>query len=140
MKRAFITAEASAEAQFHDIDPMNIVWHGNYPRFFELGRVALLDKIAYGYEEMTASGYGWPVTEMTIRYAQPIVLRQKILVRAGLTEWENRMKIEFELRDKDTDKRLCRAHSVHVAVRMTDAKLMWETPDVFRAKLEPYLP
>jgi len=139
MKKAIVTAVAESEAQFHDIDPMNIVWHGNYPRFFELGRVALLDKIAYGYDEMVASGYGWPVTEMTIRYANPIVLRQQVLIKAGITEWENRMKIDFEIRDKATNKRLCRAHSVHVAVRMEDTKLVWETPDVFRKKLEPYL-
>lgn len=30
---------------FHELDPMNVVWHGNYVNFFELARAALLDKI-----------------------------------------------------------------------------------------------
>ena len=39
--------------QFYDLDPMNIVWHGNYPRFLEQARCALLDKIAFNYVEMS---------------------------------------------------------------------------------------
>ncbi|ACT58986.1 acyl-CoA thioesterase [Hirschia baltica] len=139
MRRAIVKVETQSEAQFHDIDPMNIVWHGNYPRFFELGRVKLLDEIAYGYEEMKASGFAWPVIEMNIRYAHPIVLREKIIIVAGLTEWENRLKIDFEIRNKETNKRLCKAYTTHVAVDIKTNNMLWETPDVFRKKLEPFL-
>ena len=139
MKKALVTATAEAQAQFHDIDPMNVVWHGNYPRFMELARVALLDEIDYSYAAMVESGYAWPVVEMNIRYAHPILLRETVLVTAGLTEWENRLRIDFEIRNKDTRKRLCKAYSVHVAVDMADQTMQWETPEVFRRKVEPYL-
>ena len=33
---------------FHDIDPMGVVWHGNYFRYFEIAREALLNQIDYG--------------------------------------------------------------------------------------------
>lgn len=139
MKKALVTATAQTQAQFHDIDPMNVVWHGNYPRFMELARVALLDEIDYSYDAMVESGYSWPVVEMNIRYAHPVVLRETVLVTAGLVEWENRLKIDFEIRNKDTQKRLCKAYSVHVAVDMANQTMQWETPDVFRKKVEPYL-
>ncbi len=138
MRRAIVKAETISEAQFHDIDPMNIVWHGNYPRFFELGRVELLDKIEYNYDEMARSGYGWPVIEMNIRYAHPMLLRQKVVIIAGLTEWENRLKIDFEIRNMETKQRLCKAYTTHVAVDLKTNEMQWETPKVFRDKLEPF--
>ena len=39
-----ISAEISTQAQFYDLDPMQIVWHGNYARYLEQARCALLDK------------------------------------------------------------------------------------------------
>ena len=139
MKNALLTASIETEAQFFDIDPMDIVWHGNYPRYMELARVALLDRIDYSYDAMKASGYAWPVVEMNIRYAKSIRLRDVIVVTAGLVEWENRLKIDFEIRDKAKGKRLCKAFSTHVAVELATETLLWETPPVFRKKLEPFL-
>ena len=43
---------ARTAAEFHDLDPMNVVWHGNHVRFLEVGRRALLNRIGYGYEAM----------------------------------------------------------------------------------------
>ena len=139
MRRAIVTETIETEAQFYDIDPMDIVWHGNYPRYFELARVALLDKIDYSYAAMVESGYAWPVVDMNIRYMKSIKLRDRIMVEAGVVEWENRLKIDFEIRHKETNKRLCKGYSVHVAVDIETDELLWETPPVFRKKLEPYL-
>ena len=35
-----ISAEVIIPIQFYDLDPMRIVWHGNYPRFLEQARAA----------------------------------------------------------------------------------------------------
>ncbi len=137
--KAIISASVRTVPQFYDIDPMNIVWHGNYPKFFELARVALLDRIDYGYDEMVQSGYGWPVIDMQIRYAHPIRLNQQIEVHAGIVEWENRLKMAFEIRDVETGKRLTRGSSIQVAVEMKTERMLWETPPVLREKLEPFL-
>ena len=140
MTRALITESVETEAQFHDVDIMRVVWHGNYARYLELGRVAILDRIKYGYDAMQESGFAWPVIEMNIRYAHPISLRQKIVISASLVEWENRLKINFAITDKLTGKRLCKAHCTHVAVCIGTGEMMWETPPVFRQKLEGFLP
>jgi acyl-CoA thioester hydrolase len=134
-----LSVTVRAVPQFCDIDPMNVVWHGNYPRFLELGRTELLAKIGYGYAEMAASGYSWPVTEMTIRYIQPLRLGVAIDIVATLIEWENRLKISYEFRDAETGQRLTRATTLQVAVLMETGSLCWETPEVFRARLAPYL-
>lgn len=137
--RAIIRATAEARAQFYDCDPMGVVWHGNYPRFLELGRVAVLHAIDYGYRAMEASGYAWPVVDMGIKYAQPIRLLQTVEIDAGIVEWENRLKITFDIRDKASGKRLTRAYSVHVAVDIAKEQMQWETPPILREKLRPWL-
>jgi acyl-CoA thioester hydrolase len=134
-----VSATAGATAQFFDVDPMSVVWHGNYPKFLEAGRVAVLDVIDYGYDAMSASGYSWPVVDMGIKYVQPIRLLQAIEIEAGIVEWENRLKIAFEIRDKATGKRLTRAYSVQVAVDMASQEMQWETPPILREKLGRWL-
>lgn len=140
MKNAIVSVAVETSAQFYDIDPMNVVWHGNYPRFLELARVELFDKIDYGYAQMVASGFAWPVVDMGVRYIRPIKLLQRVEVRAGVVEWENRLKTVFEILDVETRKRLTRAHSIQVAVNIKTEELLWETPPILRQKLAPYLP
>jgi acyl-CoA thioester hydrolase len=88
---------------------------------------------------MEASGYAWPVIELKVRYAHPILFRMKLDIVAGLVEWENRLKVKFEIFDKETEQRLCTGHTVQVAVDKSSLEMLWETPEVFRKKLEPYL-
>ncbi len=137
--KGIVTASVKCKPQFNDIDPMNVVWHGNYPKYLELARVAVLDRIEYNYPEMTASGFAWPITDMQIRYAQPIRLHQEIEVHAGIVEWKNRLKIAFEIRDVKSGKRLTRAYSVQVAVEIETEQMLWETPPILAQKLAPFL-
>lgn len=137
--RAILTAHAETQVQFHHLDPMNIVWHGNHADFFEIARVALMEKLDYSYPQMEASGYAWPVIELKVRYAHPILFRMKLDIVASLVEWENRLKVKFEIFDKETGQRLCTGHTVQVAVDKSSLEMLWETPEVLRKKLEPYL-
>jgi acyl-CoA thioester hydrolase len=124
---------------FYDLDPMGVVWHGNYPRFFELGRAAVLTKIGYGYGTMVESGYLWPVIDMHIRYYRPMRLGQWMDIIASITEWENRLKIEYFARDADTGAKLSKGSSVQVAVDIKSNEMQWQTPAILKEKLAPYL-
>lgn len=138
--KAIVTASARAQPQFYDVDSMRVVWHGYYPRFFELGRVAVLDKIGYGYDAMVASGFAWPIVDMQIRYAQPLKLLQEVEITAGITEWENRLKIAFLITDAASGRRLTRGYATQVAVDISTEQMLWETPPILRKKLAPFLP
>lgn len=138
--KAIVTASARIGIQFYDLDPMNIVWHGNYAKYFEIGRCALLSKIGYDYAAMQASGYAWPVIDMHVRYYRSLVLGQQAEITAGITEWENRLKVSYLVSDVETGKKITRGHTVHVALDMRSKEMLWETPPILREKLAPYLP
>jgi acyl-CoA thioester hydrolase len=132
-------AEIEIQVQFYDLDPMEIVWHGNYVRYLEQARCALFDKIGYNYVEMKASGFAWPIIEMQLRYAGPATFRQYLKIRAEIVEWENRLKIDYLITDVATGKRINRASTVQVAVNIDNHEMCFVSPPVLfeRLGLEP---
>lgn len=137
--KAIVSASAEATPQFYDLDPMNIVWHGNYPKYLELGRVAVMKKIGYNYEEMIESGYAWPFIEMRMRYARPMKLDHPVRITAGIVEWENALRITYSIVEIATGERVMRASSSQVAVPIGTTEMLWVAPPILREKLAPYL-
>ena len=81
---------------------MAVVWHGHYIKYFELARSALLQKFDYDYPQMRDSGFAWPIVDMRSKYVGPVRYGQKIKVRAKITEWEYRLKIEYLVPDAES--------------------------------------
>ena len=132
MKTEF-SAEVALTPAFHDIDPMEVVWHGHYVKYLELARCALLQSIDYDYPQMRASGYAWPIVDLRAKYVRSARYGQSLVVRAMLVEWENRLKIDYQVRDADTGEVLTRATSIQVAVDMATGEMCFASP---RALLE----
>jgi acyl-CoA thioester hydrolase len=134
-----LTTRVDWTVPFHDLDPLEICWHGHYVRYFELARTALLRRIDYDYPEMRVSGYIWPVIELFVRYPQSLTYQQQIHIDARLVEWENRLKIAYEIRDAVTQRRLTHGHTVQVAVDIQTREMCFVSPDILREKLKGYL-
>lgn len=131
-----ISAEVTVKPQFYDLDPMQVVWHGNYVRFLEQARCALLDKIAFNYQEMSRTGYIWPVVDMRIKYVRPLRFGQEVKVVATMLEYENRLKIGYRLIDLASGETLTKAHTIQVAVELATNELCFESPAVLREKVQ----
>jgi acyl-CoA thioester hydrolase len=129
------SAEVEMEVQFYDLDPMQIVWHGNYVKYLEVARCALLDSIGYNYPQMRDSGYSWPVIDINLRYIAAAVFGQRLRLRADLVEWENRLKIDYLITDAATGKRLSRGSTTQVAVNLATGEMCFASPDVLFDKL-----
>jgi acyl-CoA thioester hydrolase len=129
------SVEVEMQVQFFDLDPMQIVWHGNYVKYLEVARCALLDSIHYNYVEMKASGYAWPVIDMQLRYVGSASFGQRLKLRAEIVEWENRLKIDYLITDAQTGKRLNRASTTQVAVDMASGEMCFVSPPVLFEKL-----
>ncbi|WP_028108299.1 acyl-CoA thioesterase [Ferrimonas futtsuensis] len=136
---ALPSAMVRVEVPFHDCDPMGITWHGNYLRYFELARCALLDSFQYNYRQMEASGYRWPIIDLKVRYPQPSTFEQKLEVHAELVEWEQRLKIRYKVLDAETGRRLVKGETVQVAVHNDTGEMCLVSPPVLRERLSPWL-
>jgi acyl-CoA thioester hydrolase len=130
-KEGILQAEVEILVPFFDVDMMNIVWHGHYVKYFEMARCALLDKLGHNYTQMREAGYGWPVIDLQLRYVRGATFGQRIIVRADLVEWENRLKINYLIRDAESGERLTRGSSVQVAVEIASREMQFASPAVF---------
>lgn len=120
---------------FHDLDSVNVVWHGRYVKYLELARCELLDRINYSYTEMLASGYLWPVVDMRIKYISPLVWKQKIRVIAAIKEWEYRLKLDYRILDASTGETISKAYTIQVACDINTKEMLYETPLPLRQAL-----
>lgn len=131
-------AEVEIEIPFHDVDSMNVAWHGHYLKYFEIARCHLLEQFDYNYNQMRESGYAWPVIDVNIRYIYGLEFGQKVRVVATLKEWENRLKIDYQILDAQSGKRLTKGSTVQVAVRIADKELCLVSPPVLFDKLQQW--
>lgn len=128
-------AEVELSPAFHDLDPMDVVWHGHYIKYLELARCALLQTFDYDYPQMRDSGYLWPIVDLRTKYLRSARFGQRLRVRAELTEWEVRMRIDYLVSDADSGEAITRAHTIQVAVDVATGEMCFATPEVFRRRL-----
>lgn len=138
-KGALLSHAVEIEIPFHDCDPMNVVWHGNYPRYLEVARCELLRLIDYDYLQMSESGFAWPIVDMQIKYVASAVFTQKINVAAYLKEYENRLKIDYVITDASSNKRITKATTTQVAVALNNKEMQFVSPAILQQKLMAYL-
>ncbi|MCM8525081.1 MAG: acyl-CoA thioesterase [Lentisphaeraceae bacterium] len=131
-----LTAEIILDVPFHDVDAMEVVWHGHYIKYFEAARNELLRKISYDYPDMEASGYLWPVIESKCRHISPAKYTMKMKVTAEIAEWENRLLINYLITDSATGKKICKGHTIQVAVNKENGEMLLASPQVLLDKIQ----
>lgn len=124
------TADVELTIPFHGVDMMGVVWHGNYFRYFEIAREALLNQFDYGYRQMQASGYVWPVVDTRVKYRDVLTFEQRIRVRAQLEEYENSLRIAYQIFDVLTAKRTTTGYTIQVAVEEKSREMCFVSPDI----------
>jgi len=130
-----LSCEIEVLPAFYDVDAMDVVWHGNYVKYMEQARCALLERFDYGYPRMRESGYAWPVVDLQVKYIRPVRFAQKLLVRAEIVEWENRLRMTYLMRDAQTGERVTRASSIQVAVEIATGAMCFVCPPVLWQRL-----
>jgi len=120
---------------FHDVDSMDIVWHGNYVKFISEARDAMLARFNYDPPAMRASGYAWPIVDMRLKYIGPATYGQKLKIRCQIVEVENRLKIDYVIRDAATGKKLTTAYTIQLAVDMRTREMSFVCPPVLWERL-----
>ena len=130
-----LAAEVEVEIPFHDGDPAGVTWHGNYFRYFELARCALLDKIDFNYLQMDEAGYAWPIVDTRVKFVKPTVFRQRVKVRAMLEEYDIRLKIAYLITDAESGERHTKGFTVQVAVDQSTNEMCYCSPQILIDKV-----
>lgn len=105
---------------FGDVDAMNVVYYGNYLRFFERGRAELMRTGGGSYAAMESQGLHLPVSETGIRYLRPAHYDELLIVETSVA-WVKRATLRFDysvLRDggPDGEEFIAKGFTVHGCV------------------------
>ncbi len=129
-------ASIKIKVPFYDLDPMNVVWHGNYVKYFEQARCALLNKLQFNYPEMAKMGYAFPVVKMQIKYIKPSVFEQEILVNAKIVDNDNFLHVKYLVTDFTTGEKICEAQTKQMCVNIREKNSYFELPLDVRKKIK----
>ncbi|MDR1573383.1 MAG: acyl-CoA thioesterase [Clostridiales Family XIII bacterium] len=62
---------AEVRVIYADTDAMGVAYHGNFIKWFEIGRTEYLRQIGYPYARLEKEGIWLPVTEVACKYKRP---------------------------------------------------------------------
>ncbi|MEE9342401.1 MAG: acyl-CoA thioesterase [Gammaproteobacteria bacterium] len=123
-----MSASITHEIPFHDVDSLNIVWHGHYYKYFELARTALYRSVNCDVDDMGKLGHAFPVIESHCRYTEALKYGQTILISASFSEWEYYILIRYTITCPKDGRRLAYGHTKQ-AVCTLEGELLKQVPE-----------
>ncbi len=78
------SAETQVRVRYGETDKMGVVYYGNYPLYFEVGRTALMREFNLTYRSIENNGIILPVTELQIKYHHPAVYDDLLTIRTTI--------------------------------------------------------
>ena len=121
---------------FYDLDPMQIVWHGNYLNYFEDARRELLEHLGvdlYKYFEKTKTIF--PIIRTSTKHIYPLRYRDEFICKATLVDARFKLVVDFEIRLAADDKICARGKTEQVAVLTPTMEILLRIPDEIRIAL-----
>ena len=133
MERRFETS-VEQSVPFHDVDMLGVVWHGNYYKYLEHARTALLRARGLDKGDLIGVKYRFYVIESRCRHSAPLRYGDRMRVTAWIRDVRHRVLVQYEVTNLSDGKRAARATT---ALATVDAEnnLLLETPDEIQSRL-----
>jgi len=129
--------EVELTVPFHDLDPMQVVWHGNYFKYFEMARTALFDSFGIDlYTYFQKTDYLFPIIKTSTKHITSLRHRDRFICNAALTEVRYKIIVDFEIRLSKNGKICTKGRSEQVAVKYPEMEMMLIIPEDIRKAME----
>lgn len=133
-----ITSITEIKIPFYDLDPMNVVWHGNYIKYIEKARCDLLKKLGYDYTDMYKDGIMYPIAKLDLKFINSATFNQEIFIKCELEEYEPAIIIKYEIVDKKTNTKILSAKTMQIQVDTKSKTTLYKAPEKLVEKIEGY--
>ena len=126
--------EVELRVPFHDLDPLQIVWHGNYLKYFDIARFSLFENAGIDlYEYYQRTGYLFPVIKTSTKYVVPLKYGDVITCSATVLEARIKIVIDFVIRRVDSNEICAKGRGEQVALKPPDMEMEFEIPqDIYQ--------
>jgi acyl-CoA thioester hydrolase len=128
--------EIERKVAFYELDPMQIVWHGNYYKYFEDARSGLLRQAGLDLHDFyLSSNCVFPIIKTATKHIFPLRYGDAFICRATVAECKEKLVIDFEIRLKEGGRVCVKGRTEQVAVQMPEGEMQFELPAAIRSAL-----
>ncbi|MFY0253881.1 acyl-CoA thioesterase [Chitinophaga sp. 30R24] len=128
-----LTACTNILIRFNEADPLGIVWHGHYVRYFEDGREAFGEQYGLRYLDIFEQGYTVPVVNIQCDYKRSLRYGDRVVVETRyIDDMAAKIRFEYILTNPATGEVVAKGSSVQVFLDKETSTLQLITPPFFR--------
>lgn len=132
------TSEMQIRVRYAETDQMNVVYHGNYAQYFEVGRVEAIRQLGLSYKDMETSGVILPVVEWTAKFLRPAHYDDLLTVKTTLKEWPVDHRVVFHQEVYNQEGKLLTVGKVLLYFLQKDTMAKTLMPSYLETRLAPY--
>lgn len=128
-----LTNRTQIKVRFSEVDSMQVVWHGEYVRYFEDGRESFGREYAgLGYMDFYTNGYTVPIVDLQLQYIVPLTINDIAIVETRYIETSAaKLCFEYMIYRQSDGVMVARGSTMQVFVDK-DGVMVLNNPDFFQ--------
>ncbi len=120
--------------RFNEADPLGIVWHGHYIRYFEDGREDFGKQFGIGYLDFYKNGLVIPVVNVDCSFKKSLRYGDTVIVETSFIPCDAaKIQFNYRLYNKETKDLVATGHSIQVFLEKENSTLQLLNPPFFEA-------
>lgn len=131
-------ATTNIRVRYAETDQMNVVYHGNYAQYFEVGRAEAIREMGFTYKGMEAMGIIMPIVEWHAKFICPAHYDDLLTVKTMLKELPTDHRIEFFQEVYNEKQKLLTTGKAVLYFMTADTMEKTVMPEVLAEKLRQY--
>lgn len=126
-----LVTQTEIKVRFSEIDPLGIVWHGHYVKYFEDGRETFGRKYDLNYVDFFNAGLVTPIVNLDISYKKDLKYGEKAFVETEYLD-SPAAKIQFRYKIfRGSDNEVVTTGSTTQVFLNEDRQLLLAIPPMF---------
>ena len=127
-----LTDQTEVVVKFNEADPLGIVWHGHYIRYFEDGREAFGKRYGIAYLDFYHNGLAVPVVSVNCDYKRPLRYGDSVIVETTfVNSAAAKLKFDYKIYESKNRTLVATGSSLQVFVNAKTFSLELTMPEFF---------
>ena len=138
MKKSLITRRITIEVEFHHVDMLQVVHNSQYFKWFEKGRLKLLEEFC-PISNAIANNTATPVVMNHCEYLSPAKYGDLLVVTTRhylQDKWDGRFVFQHHISNKKTKVEICSGETAVTVLDFRTGKLVKEIPQLLWEKYQ----
>ncbi len=127
MSSKILKSRIQLKVRFNECDPLQIVWHGNYLKYFEDGREDFCTQHGISYLDMKERGFATPIVKSSCEHKLPLQYGDTFEVETSFQPVDA-AKLVFTYKIFKDDKLICIGETTQVFLNESQELVLINPP------------